>query len=87
MSASSMSWMCAICVQMQLGTFCTIPMRVVSFAAIFRVVMQHSSLCTAPSRGEGHCVTTLKMAVKETTMTRICLEIKKFVCIMLKVNI
>ena len=64
-----------------------VPMRIVSFSAVFRVVMQHSSLCTALSRGEGHCVTTLKMAVKETTMRRIYLEIKKFVCIMLKVNI
>ena len=87
MSASCMSWMSAICVHVQMATFCMVWMRIVSFTAIFRVVMQHSSLSNAPPDGEGHCVRTLKMAVKETMMRRICFEIKKFVHIMLKLNI
>ena len=82
MSASCMSWMSAICVHVQMATFGLVRMRIVSFAVVFRFVMQHFSLCNAPPHGEGHCVTTLKMAVKvvkETMMRRICLEIKKFV--------
>ena len=78
-SASCMSWMSAICVHMQMATFGLVRMRIVSFATIFRFVTQHSSLCNAPCHWERHCVTTLKMAVKETMMRRICLEIKKFV--------
>ena len=78
-----MSWMSAICVHMQMATFGLVRMRIVSFTTIFRFVMQHSSLCNAPSHWERHCVTTLKMAGKETMMRRICLEIKKFVHIML----
>lgn len=84
----SASWMSAICVpHMQMATFGMVRMRIVSFAAVFRFVMQHSSLCNAPPHGEGHCVMTLKMAVKETMMRRICLEIKKFIHNMLKLNI
>ena len=78
-SASCMSWMSAICVHMQMAAFGLVRMRIVSFAAVFRFVTQHSSLCNVPSHWERHCVTTLKMAVKETMMRRICLEIKKFV--------
>ena len=82
-----MSWMSAIYVHVQMATFGLVRMRIVSFAVVFMFVIQHSSLCNAPSHWEGHCVTTLKMAVKETMMRRICLEIKKFIHIMLKLNI
>ena len=61
MSASCMSWVSAICGHMQMETFCIVRMRIVSFAAVFRVVTQHSSrwggaLCDDPKNCcEGDC--------------------------------
>lgn len=82
MSASCMSWMSAICVHAN-GNILYGTNENSLLRSRFRVVTRHSTLCNAPPDWEGHCVTTLQMALKENMMRRICLEIKKFVHIML----